>query len=121
MDARGEAGVTRVARTVLFVHDMRRALVFYRDVLGFEAEYPPSPGWASLVRGGTAIGLHDGRTDARPTENQPILYLAVEDFDRALAALRAAGRTVETHATPAGKRLGLFHDPEGNALGIEGR
>jgi predicted enzyme related to lactoylglutathione lyase len=117
---RSGIGIRRVARTVLFVHDMARALRFYQGVLGLQASYPPSPGWAALEVGGTSVGLHDGRAGTARDPHHPILYFAVDDFEGVLSALRAAGVGVETHETPTGRRLGLFHDPEGNALGIEG-
>jgi predicted enzyme related to lactoylglutathione lyase len=112
--------IDRVARTILFVRDMDLALAFYRDVLGLAPAYDPTPEWAELSAKPIALCLHGGRASDRPTDDLCIVYFRVDDFDAACERLRGAGVRVAVHETPHGVRLAIFHDPDGNALGLEG-
>jgi predicted enzyme related to lactoylglutathione lyase len=48
------------AYTLIFVHNMSRAVAFYRDALGFEVRIS-TPAWSELELGGALIALHSGR------------------------------------------------------------
>jgi catechol 2,3-dioxygenase-like lactoylglutathione lyase family enzyme len=51
-----EAGRVRVSYAIVFVSDMKRAVVFYRDVLGLPLKFE-SPGWTEFATEG-ATGTH---------------------------------------------------------------
>lgn len=48
------------AYTLVFVHDMKRAVEFYRDALGFEVRIE-TPAWSEMELAGTIVALHAGR------------------------------------------------------------
>ena len=49
----------RVNYAILFVSDMERSLIFYRDVLGMPVHFT-SPGWTEFVTEGATLALHLG-------------------------------------------------------------
>ena len=54
--------------TIVYVSDMDRSLVFYRDVLGLPLKFS-SPGWSEFNTGTTTIALH--ATPASKAADQP--------------------------------------------------
>jgi lactoylglutathione lyase len=42
---------------IIFVTDMQRSLLFYRDLLGLPLKFS-SPGWTEFATGSTSIALH---------------------------------------------------------------
>lgn len=53
----------RVSYAIIFVGDMKRAVSFYRDVLGLPLRFE-SPGWTEFATAGATLALHAGE---RPT------------------------------------------------------
>lgn len=49
----------RVNCAIVFVSDMKRAVVFYRDVLGLPLRFE-SPGWTEFATDGATLALHPG-------------------------------------------------------------
>ena len=98
------------------VSDMERAMTFYRDLLGFKAEYA-SPHWSSLHAGKTRIGLHPPFGDAPETRGGGWVFgVEVADIRAFRAKLEAAGvACTEYHDTPSGAIFD-FADPDGNRL-----
>jgi lactoylglutathione lyase len=47
----------RVSYAIVFVSDMRRAVLFYRDVLGLPLRFE-SPGWTEFATEGATLALH---------------------------------------------------------------
>jgi lactoylglutathione lyase len=47
----------RVSYAIVFVSDMRRAVSFYRDVLGLPLRFE-SPGWTEFATDGATLALH---------------------------------------------------------------
>lgn len=98
------------------VHDMGRAVAFYRGVLGLELEME-TPYWSALRLGEDRLGLHppfNGRRQG--TTGGWILCAEVEDIGAVRAALEDAGvATGEFHDTPGGVIMD-FADPDGNRL-----
>ena len=104
---------------VLYVHDMARAVAFYRDAIGLEL-MARSPGWSMLACGDARVGLHHiyrGVTES--TVPHAGLNLEVDDLAGAVARATAAGATlVEIREPEPGVpvRLGVLVDPEGNGF-----
>jgi len=117
-----QLGLTRSTRVIFFVHDMEPALAFYEGILGLTQAYPGGGGWAEFQTGnGCSLCLHDQRAGDAPTTKIAIFGWAVEDLDRAVAALRAAGVAVEDpEVVTEGLRAASFLDPSGNGLFFEG-
>jgi len=47
----------RVNYAIVFVSDMKRAVTFYRDVIGLPLKFE-SPGWTEFATDGTTLALH---------------------------------------------------------------
>jgi catechol 2,3-dioxygenase-like lactoylglutathione lyase family enzyme len=106
------------------VDDVERAIGFYRDLLGFEVEMHPAPGFAALTRGDLRLYLNTpgaggaGRAGGVP---QPggwnRFQLEVRDLDALVDALRAAGtRFRGDRVEGQGGAQILVEDPAGNAV-----
>jgi methylmalonyl-CoA/ethylmalonyl-CoA epimerase len=107
------------------VDDLDRAIAFYEDLLGLKvaARYTP-PGIAFFVLDGTRLLLDPGAPSS-------LLYLAVDDVEFSVDALRERGTEITTephvifqHADdtlgPAGtdEWLAFVRDSEGNTIGL---
>ena len=104
---------------VIYVHDMDRALAFYRDGLGLSV-MTHSPGWSQLACGDASVGLHGiyrGVTE-RPIAHAG-LNLQVDDLDAAVGQAVAHGAQLVAirEAEPrAPVRLGVLMDPDGGGF-----
>lgn len=107
-----------------YVESMDRGVRFYRDILGLRL-VEQSDHWSALEIGGVRVGLH--WTGGGPVPSMPrdahgaraggTLTLRVDDVDREVARLRAAGTKIlgETSRNPWGS-LAAIEDPDGNIL-----
>jgi predicted enzyme related to lactoylglutathione lyase len=116
--------IKEIAFTCYPVSDMPRARAFYEGVLGL------TPGsiiekeganWVEYEIGPhvLAIGCAPG---FEPNEHGGTAALEVEDFDAAIAELRAAGVRfrIEPMPTPV-CRMAMIYDPSGNSITIHQR
>ena len=112
----------------LHVHDLDRALTFYRDQLGLRVkdvvDVPGVLGWAEVeVNRGLVLGphhdRHGGEPDARPPGGPSGFYFQVPDVDAAIAKLRAKGvRVTEEPADKSYGRDACIADPDGNEIAL---
>jgi predicted enzyme related to lactoylglutathione lyase len=104
---------------VLYVHDMGRAVAFYRDAVGLSVA-ALSPGWSMLSCGEAFVGLHQiHRGVTESTVQHAGLNLQVDDLDAAIARATAGGaRLCEIREPEPGVpvRLGVLVDTEGNVF-----
>jgi len=107
---------------IQYVHDMSRAVAFYRDAMGLEVILQ-SPGWSMLSCGGALVGLHiiePGVTEGLAPHAG--LSLEVQDLEVAIADIRKAGgglreiREPEFPNVPV--RLAVVEDSEGNVFEV---
>ena len=104
---------------ILYVHDMERALGFYRDTFDLEV-VQHTPGWSMLRCGGATIALHIISEESTETlASHAGLNLHVDDLDAGIRAVVAAGgeHIVTREATdfvPA--RMCELRDTEGNGF-----
>jgi catechol 2,3-dioxygenase-like lactoylglutathione lyase family enzyme len=110
------------------VDDVTEAVAFYSERLGFEVELQPAPGFAILARGdlrlllsapggGGAAGqaMPDGRLPEPGGWNR--IQLQVDDLEREVARLRAAGSRFRNDIVAGGGgRQILLEDPAGNPI-----
>lgn len=113
--------LSTVHRIILYVKDTERSARFYHETLGIPVK-SKEPGWVELDTRGVALCLHRGRA-ARPPKDQTSVAFRVSDFDAAYKALqlREVPGLGEPFSPCAGVRCLPFEDPDGNALGIEGK
>ena len=117
---------TEIAFTCYPVVDMERARKFYEEVLGLKATMAIGKAgefqWTEYDIGHGTIALGGGAPDWRPREDGAALALEVEDFDRAIAHLRASGVKfkVEPMPTPV-CQMAFIYDSEGNLICVHKR
>ena len=118
--------ITEIAFSCYPVLDMARARKFYEGVLGLKATYhagePGGMEWTEydIAHGTLCIGA--GAPGWKPTSEGCSVGLEVEDFEAAIAHLKANG--VEFHMEPFETpvcRMAFIHDADGNAICIHKR
>jgi catechol 2,3-dioxygenase-like lactoylglutathione lyase family enzyme len=110
------------------VNDVEEAIPFYTDLLGFEPDMRPAPGFASLKRGdlrlllnaragggGAAQPMPDGRKPEPGGWNR--IQLDVDNLDADVETLREAGARFRNEIVAGrGGRQILLDDPSGNPI-----
>jgi methylmalonyl-CoA/ethylmalonyl-CoA epimerase len=114
--------ISRIGQIGITVHDLERAVGFYRDVLGLRFLFRV-PNLAFFDCGGVRLMLG---APERPELDHPasIIYYVVDDLHASYTALRASGASLvdEPHliAKMPDHELWMFfvNDREGNMLGL---
>ena len=104
------------------IHDIDRAVAFYRDTLGLPFLFAAPPSLAFFDCGGVRLML----SPPSPSHDHPgsVLYFAVDDIQAAHAALAARGTAFSEPpkkiATLPDREVWLaaFADTEGNSLAL---
>jgi lactoylglutathione lyase len=115
----------RVNYAIVFVSDMKRAVAFYRDVLGLPLRFE-SPGWTEFATEGATLALHAGKGSAAEKDNpqevpagrcRPGLSVPdLEEFHK-----RMMERKVPCTQEPKevfGARIAQYLDPDGLAISV---
>lgn len=106
------------------VDDVDRAISFYQDLLGFQVEMHPAPGFAALSRGDLRLYLNaPGAGGAGGAGGAPHpggwnrFQLEVEDLDQFVGSLREAGASFggDLVQGQGGAQI-LVEDPSGNVV-----
>ena len=112
----------------MYVHDVRRALRFYVDLLGAEQRYQFPPNgeavYVGLRLGEAELGIvHE--SSPQQLIGQRIgdgprfeLFVYVDDVDASVASMQEADVAVlrQPEDMPWGERLAFIADPEGNPI-----
>jgi predicted enzyme related to lactoylglutathione lyase len=118
--------ITQIAFSCYPVTDMARARKFYEDVLGLEPTMivgePGGMQWTEYDIATGTLSLGAGAPDWKPTATGCFVGLEVEDFDAAIAHLKANGVKfkMEPFPTPVCQMAFIF-DTEGNLVCIHKR
>lgn len=111
----------------LHVHDLQRALKFYRDALGLKVGdviETPEFGWAEVeVAPRVKLGLHADphgvEEGARAPGGASGFYFVVPNVDKAIEKLRARGvKVVDEPADKSYGRDACVEDPDGNVIAL---
>ena len=101
----------RLSYAIVFVSDMKRAVSFYRDVVGLPLKFE-SPGWTEFATGDATLALHMAMKDEPAGHCRP--GLTVADLDE------FHGRMIENHVTCVqppketfGARIAQYLDQDG--------
>jgi methylmalonyl-CoA/ethylmalonyl-CoA epimerase len=118
----GTIGITDVGQIFINAKDLRRAVGFYRSVLGLPLLFE-IPGSAFFQAGSVRLMVGTAET-AEFDHPASILYYRVADIHTAFAALTAAGVRIEHEPRMIAKMpdhdlwMGFFHDSEGNVAAL---
>ena len=122
----GGFGLSRIGQIAMTVHDLPRAVAFYRDVLGMKFLFEAPPAMAFFDCGGVRLmmSLPEDTGQAAGQRFASILYFTVPDIEEAAAAL--GGRGVKFETAPhlvarlphADLWMGFLRDPDHNLLAI---
>ncbi len=118
--------VTEIAFSCYPVTDMARARAFYEGVLGLKANMAHGEAggmqWTEYDIANGTLSIGAGAPSWKPTAEGCSVGLEVEDFDAAIAHLKANGVTfkLEPFPTPVCRMTFIF-DPDGNAICIHKR
>jgi methylmalonyl-CoA/ethylmalonyl-CoA epimerase len=122
MTAPDAAGLSRLHQIAQPIHDIDRAVAFYRDTLGLPLLFTAPPSLAFFDCHGVRLML----SPPSPGHDHPgsVLYFGVDDIKATTTALEARGVTFTTPptriATLADREVWLagFADTEGNSLAL---
>ena len=115
-------GLTRIGQISVAVHDLERAVGFYRDTLGMRFLFQAPPGLAFFECGGIRLmlTLPEGGSD----HHTSVIYYDVADIHAAADTLKSRGVVFESEphfVAQLGKSelwMGFLRDPEGNLLAV---
>jgi lactoylglutathione lyase len=120
----------------LFVSDVARSLIFYRDVLGFSFEKPPKPDGVEGYSGKLKIGLYDriwlpklfgDRGEQLISGHSFLLSMTVDDLDQVYQQILDQQKNIAINiiapptVMPWGQKILFLSDPDGNMLEITER
>jgi predicted enzyme related to lactoylglutathione lyase len=118
--------VTEIAFTCYPVTDMARARKCYEEVLGLQPTMIVGEAggmqWTEYDIANGTLSLGAGAPDWQPRSDGCSVGLEMEDFDSAIAELRAQGVKfkMEPFPTPV-CRMAFISDPDGNTICIHKR
>jgi methylmalonyl-CoA/ethylmalonyl-CoA epimerase len=121
--ALGSIGLERIGQIAVNVHDLERAIRFYRDTLGMRFLFEAPPQMAFFDCGGVRLMLG---VASEPAFDHPasIIYYRVADIQAAHEALIGRGVTFTEPPNLVAKLpdhdlwLAFFRDSEHNLLGL---
>lgn len=118
--------VIEIAFACYAVTDFARARAFYEGVLGLKpTTLTGEPGgmqWAEYDIGATTLSIGSAPGMFKPSPDGCTVALEVEDFDAAIADLKAADVKFRMEPFPSPVcRMAMIFDPDGNTLCIHKR
>jgi len=106
---------------VLAVPDLKRAVAYFEDALGFARDWNDGDNWQALVRGGVRLMLGHCPDALPPSElgdHSYFAYIDVDDVDALHAEIAAKGAIVRLAPAdkPWGRREMAVATPDGHRL-----
>jgi predicted enzyme related to lactoylglutathione lyase len=123
METQRRFTVTGLDLSGYMVKDAQRAIAFYRDVLGLEPVrvYPDDRGAEYEFPDGTTFGLWGGGGRVMPFQPSNGILFAVDDFDKAISAVKERGITILMENETPICRMAMINDTEGNMVTLHQR
>ena len=115
--------IDRVAQIAINVHEIERAVEFYRDVLGLRLLFRAPPGLAFFACGGVRLML-SAPENGEHDHPSSVIYYAVPDVIDVHRSLSARGVSFEDQPHVIARMEGVdiwmvfLKDPEGNLLAL---
>jgi methylmalonyl-CoA/ethylmalonyl-CoA epimerase len=116
-------GLESIGQISIVVHDVPRAVAYYRDVLGMKFLFSAGPTLAFFDCGGVRLMLGPA-SEPRFDHPASILYYKVKDIQAAFATLRGRGALVEREPQLTANMgtyelwIGFLRDPDENILAL---
>ena len=116
-------GLTVIGQIAVPVHDIDRAIAFYRDVLGMRFLFKAPPGLGFFDCNGVRLML-DAPAKANSGNYSSIIYYKVDDLEAAFSALASQGVKFEQAPSLVAKMpdhelwMAFFRDPDSNLLAL---
>ena len=115
----------RVNYAIVLVSDMKRAVSFYRDVIGLPLRFE-SPGWTEFATDGATLALHASEKSNPDKENPEQLHagrcrpgLSVPNLDEFHKRMGEKGvRCIQEPKEIFGARIAQYADPDGLAISV---
>ena len=114
----------RVNYAIVFVSDMKRALSFYRDVVGLPLKFE-SPGWTEFATEGATLALHQGEAMGAANDAPATAAgrcrpgLSVENLDEFHKRMvDGKVRCIQEPKETFGVRIAQYADPDGLAISV---
>lgn len=115
----------RVNYAIVFVSDMKRAVSFYRDVVGLPLKFE-SPGWTEFATEGATLALHSSEK-ANAEKDDPQTSSAgrcrpglgvrnLDEFHKRM--LENKVRCIQEPKDTFGVRIAQYVDPDGLAISV---
>jgi predicted enzyme related to lactoylglutathione lyase len=111
----GELRITGIDVNTYQVKDTKRAIAFYRDVLGLTPSFERDDGAEFELGDGSTFGLWNP-SGYFPWKAGNGVVFAVSDFDGAVRAARERGVTVHLATETPVCHLAMCEDSEGNSF-----
>ncbi len=116
-------GISRLGQVQIRAHDVKRATMFYQDVLGLKLLFEAPPGLAFFDCGGVRLMID---RPEKPEFDHPssILYFAVPDIQAAHAQLKQSGVRFEDEPHVIARMpdhdlwMTFFRDSEDNLIAL---
>jgi lactoylglutathione lyase len=115
----------RVSYAIVFVSDMKRAVSFYRDVIGLPIRFE-SPGWTEFATDGATLALHasegssSGKDDPRQVPAgrcRPGLSVPnLDEFHKRMVERKVP--CVQEPKEMFGARIAQYVDPDGLGISV---
>jgi predicted enzyme related to lactoylglutathione lyase len=117
--------IVEIAFTCYPVTDLKRACKFYTELLGLKESRrwgDENNGWVEYDIGAGTLAIDSSPPDLKPSRHGGLAGLEVDDFDAAIAQLKAAGVTFVwgPQETPV-CFAAVISDPDGNSIFIHKR
>lgn len=118
-----DTNLSAIGQIAITVSDVAKALVFYRDVLGLQFLFSPSPNLAFLKAGDIRIMLSTPQGAGKVGCNS-ILYFKTPHIEKTHETVVTRGATNERLPQLAAKMpdhelwLSFVRDPDGNLVGL---
>ncbi len=110
----------RIVHVEFVAADHERAGAFYAEAFGWRIEAAPMPEAYLLAATGPGEGIDGAIMSDRYQQQPTIAWIAVDDLDATLSAVRAAGGSVAgaVQDLPGVGRVCYVRDPEGVLIGL---
>jgi catechol 2,3-dioxygenase-like lactoylglutathione lyase family enzyme len=116
-------GLSQIGQVTNVVHDLDRAVTYYRDALGIPLLFQAPPNLAFFQCGSIRLMLSPPEN---PEQDHPgsVLYFSVKGIEAVYQALTGRGVKFEdqphrVHATPEYELwMTFFHDPDKNPMAL---